>query len=27
VIIDEVAIWNIELNADQVQSLYANSVN
>jgi hypothetical protein len=26
-IIDEVAIWNVELNADQVQSLYANSVN
>ena len=25
--IDEVAIWNVELNADQVQSLYTNSVN
>ena len=26
-IIDEVAIWNVELNADQVQTLYLNSVN
>ncbi len=26
-IIDAVAIWNVELNADQVQSLYTNSVN
>jgi len=26
-IIDEVAIWNVELNADQVQTLYINSVN